>query len=157
MDTMMQKRKLLTGLLICAAGLLLVLGIIYLIFQNFVCSVILKSYIRFLLTGCIFIFFYKAFQKQIIPEKLRKTMTFCAMILFIDLCVVETIRYALSGGISTVLFLPACLPLCFLVIMHSLENSAATQRKDLLKVSYWVGIPLLILSVYFEIMAFLSV
>lgn len=39
------------------------------------------------------------------------------MFITLDLVVVDAIRYILSNGGSTVLFLPMCLPLCFIVLM----------------------------------------
>lgn len=155
---MTQKRKnMLTAILITAVSLLLLLGILYLIFDNYILSVVLRSYMRFLLTGGIAFSVYTAFYKQLEPGKIRNTMTICTTIMFLDLCVLDTIRYALSGGVSTVLFLPACLPLCFMVIMHASKPGDGAEKKDLLKLAYWVGIPLLVLSVYFEVLSFLHI
>lgn len=153
----MTKKIMLTVILIAAVSLLLLLGILYLIFDNVILSVILRSYMRFLMTGGIAFFIYTAFYKQLEHAKVKNTMLVCAIILFIDLCVLDTIRYALSGGVSMVLFLPACLPLCFMVIMHASKPTDGAEKKDLLKLAYWVGIPLLVLSVYFEVLSFLHV
>ena len=73
--------------------------------------------------------------------------------LFLDLVVVEGIRLVLSGGISTVLFLPACVPICLMVIvLCSKKEDRLIERK----VTFWVCIPLLILSLYFEVLAFIQ-
>ena len=153
----MTKKIMLTVILIAAVSLLLLLGILYLIFDNVILSVILRSYMRFLMTGGIAFFIYTAFYKQLEHAKVKNTMLVCVIILFLDLCVLDTIRYALSGGVSMVLLLPACLPLCFMVIMHASKPTDGTEKKDLLKLAYWVGIPLLILSVYFEVLSFLHI
>ena len=155
---MTQKRKvLLTAILVACVSLLLILGILNLVFKSFLLSVILRSYIRILLIGSIVFSVYKAFYKELEPEKIRNTMILCTIIMFIDLYILDTIRYVLSGGVSTVLFLPSSVPLCFLVFTHSLKPTAATEKKDLLKAAYWVGIPLLILSLYFEVLTFFNI
>ena len=75
--------------------------------------------------------------------------------LFADIVIADAVRYVVSGGASTVLFLPACIPVCFMVIMfYSFKDTArdkSTERKN----TFLVGAVLLLLSLYFEIATFL--
>ena len=66
----------------------------------------------------------------------------------------DGIRYILGGGTSTLLFLPLALPAAFLVMMHYSAKDTGRDLKGEKRISLAVGIPLLLLSLLFEILSF---
>ncbi len=78
------------------------------------------------------------------------------MIVRLDLVVVDAFRFVLSEGISTVLFLPICLPICFMIIMFYSIKDTGREKIAEKRLIYILGIPLLLLSLYFEILSFIQ-
>ena len=68
--------------------------------------------------------------------------------------ILDFIRFILTNGVSLALFFPACIPICFMIIMHySLKNHDKKEKR----IIYIVGVPLLILSLYFEAISFIEI
>ena len=114
-----KKRVILTVMLGLAAAVLLLFGILYLITKSFALEAMLHIYIKLLLIPIVIKGIQKSFRNHIVEEKMKKTLVFCGAILFADLVVLDAVRFVLSRGISTILFLPVCLPLCFMILMLS--------------------------------------
>ena len=86
---------------------------------------------------------------------MKKMLIFTSAVLFLDLVVVDAVRFVLRGGISTILFFPACLPAAFMIIMHYMAKDSGKDRKAEEKICYVIGIPLLLLGLYFEVISFM--
>ena len=148
-----QKRRILMTVLIAGSWvILLVLGVLYAITEHAVLSCVFRIYFAAFKIPVILYLITKGLKKE--EKRLyKRALWLCGIVLFLDLVVVEGIRLVLSGGISTVLFLPACAPICLMVIeLCSKKEDRLIERK----VTFWVCIPLLILSLYFEVLAFIQ-
>ena len=135
-----------------SCAVLLVLGVLYAITDHFILSCVFRIYFAVYKIPLILYLITKVLKKGEI-RLYKRALWLCGIVLFLDLVVVEGIRLVLSGGISTVLFLPACAPICLMVI------ELCRKKEDRLierKVTFWVCIPLLILSLYFEVLAFIQ-
>ena len=132
--------------------ILLVLGVLYAITDHFILSCVFRICFAVYKIPLILHLITKGLKKG--EKRLyKRALWLCGIVLFLDLVVVEGIRLFLSGGISTVLFLPACAPICLMVIvLCSNKEDRLIERK----VTFWVCIPLLILSLYFEVLAFIQ-
>ena len=132
--------------------ILLVLGVLYAITEHAILSCVFRIYFAVLTIPLILHLITKGLKKG--EKRLyKRALWLCGIVLFLDLVVVEGIRLFLSGGITTVLFLPACAPICLMVI------ELCRKKEDRLierKVTFWECIPLLILSLYFEVLAFIQ-
>ena len=135
-----------------SCAVLLVLGVLYAITEHAILSCVFRIYFAVLTIPLILHLITKGLKKG--EKRLyKRALWLCGIVLFLDLVVVEGIRLFLSGGISTVLFLPACAPICLMVIvLCSNKEDRLIERK----VTFWVCIPLLILSLYFEVLAFIQ-
>ena len=132
--------------------ILLVLGVLYAITDHFILSCVFRICFAVYKIPLILYLITKVLKKGEI-RLYKRALWLCGIVLFLDLVVVEGIRLFLSGGISTVLFLPACAPICLMVIvLCSNKEDRLIERK----VTLWVCIPLLILSLYFEVLAFIQ-
>ena len=89
-----------------------------------------------------------------IPENYKKVTALCTGLVFVDLVVVDTIRYVASGGVTTMLFLPFCLPAMFMVISFYSAKERDVDEKANGRLTGIVGIPLLLLATFFEIASF---
>lgn len=90
-----------------------------------------------------------------ISDSMKKPLALCCGVFVLDLVIVEAVRYIVKQGVSTVLFLPACVPICFMIAMHyspKFSDSGKNKKRILM---YAVGIPLLLLALYFEIISFM--
>lgn len=135
-----------------SCAVLLVLGVLYAITEHFILSCVFRIYLAVYKIPLILYLITKVLKKGEI-RLYNRALWLCGIVLFLDLVVVEGIRLVLSGGISTVLFLPACAPICLMVIvLCSKKEYRLIERK----VTFWVCIPLLILSLYFEVLAFIQ-
>lgn len=152
----MYKKKQFTTIIIAALMLLIVLGTLSLIIKTFVMGVILHAYLRLLSVLVVIKILHKCFKEQL-TKNMNMVLVLCGCALFLDMVVIDAVRFILNNGISTVLFLPACLPSCFMIIMHYLTKDAGKERKYERRLTYIIGIPLLILSLYFEIVSFVEI
>ncbi len=73
-----------------------------------------------------------------------------ALILEIGL---NTVRSFLNGGSTIVLFLPLCLPLAFLILVH---HSDEFRGKDSIRTAYVIGFILLAISLFLEMASFFT-
>lgn len=86
----------------------------------------------------------------------NKALISCAVVMILDLVIIDAVRYILSNGISTILFLPVALPICFMIIMLFLSKDNRSESRERI-VNLLVGIPLLLLSVFIEIYSFFNI
>lgn len=144
------KKRITTTLIgIIYAVVLIVLGVLFLITKSFLVSAFLHTCLRVLLIPIILKFFQKVFK-----ELNNKPLVLCGIIIIVDLVVLDFIRYILSNGMSMTLFFPACIPICFMIIMHYTFKNYEKRDK---RIIYVVGVPLLILSLYFEVLSFIQI
>lgn len=122
--------------------------------EMFIFDVILHSYFNLL-----FALFVVRIFSNAVPDLLTHSkniaIVLCAIAIILDNVVVYGIRYFISNGISTFLFLPACLPICFMILAHYYFKDKCNNNMREKRWIYIIGIPLLILSVYFEVIAFM--
>ena len=92
-----------------------------------------------------------------LSNSMNKALILSACFIVLDIVVVDAFRFVLSNGISTVLFLPICLPICFMIIMfYSIKDTGRAKIAEK-RLTYILGIPLLLLSLYFEILSFIQI
>lgn len=149
-----KKGMLLAALMI--AVLLIILGILYIITKAFALQVALHILGRLLCTLVIIRVLKKCFHDQL-ADRTNKVIAACGWVTVADLVIVDAIRYILSCGTSTVLFLPGCLPICIMIILANSVTDAGVEKAALKRSAYLVGIPLLLLSLYFEVLSFLQI
>lgn len=143
-------------IILIEAAILVLLGVLCLFTKSFVIDVILHIFVRLLLLAVGIQILKKCFTEQL-ADRLNKVLTVCGCVIAADLVVVDGIRYILSGGASVVFFLPVCLPVCFMIIMSNSVADAGVDQREIKRSSYLVGIPLLLLSLYFEVLSFLRI
>ena len=144
--------------LICimaSAVVVVSLAIIDLIVRSFLSGILLHTGLRLFAVLAVIAIINKGF-KGLLVDNTKKALLLCGIALTLDMVIVDAVRFILNGGISTVLFLPACLPICFMIIMllcptHSMKDS----RKK--AIAFLIGIPLLVLSVYLEVYSFIAI
>lgn len=148
-----QNRRILMTVLISVAILgFLILNILYVITKEFVLSACIHIYFSLLYTPLILYWITRGLKNREV-ELNKRINWLCGIAVFLDLVVVDGIRYVLSGGIQTILFIPACAPFCAMLMMPcSTKKDNQIEKKTTL----WICIPLLILSLYFEILSFLQ-
>ena len=150
-----KKRKIITVVIIALSATLVLLAVLSLILKTFAVDVILHSYLRLLFVPLIIKVLQKCFRDQL-SNSMNKALILCACFIVLDL-VVDAFRFVLSKGISTVLFLPICLPICFMIIMfYSIKDTGRDKIAEK-RLTYILGIPLLLLSLYFEILSFIQI
>ncbi len=150
-----KKKKILSFSIVAAAAILALLFVLYLITKTFAVSVILYVYLHFLFVPLILVLLQRGFKSQL-KESMNKVLALCGGALVLDLVVVDAFRYILSGGISTMLFLPFCLPVCFMIAMYYTYKDMGTDQKAQKRTTLIIGIPLLIFSLYLEILSFVQ-
>lgn len=139
-----------------SALVLLALGVLFLLTKSFIVEVIAHTFIRLIGLCVSIMILQKVFEKQL-PCSMKKVLFWCGLVLFADLIVVHAVRYILASGISSVLFLPISMPLCFMIIMLYSCKDMGGDNKEEKRLTYITGIPLLVLSLYFEVLAFIQV
>ncbi len=138
-----------TLFIIAAAVIWVLLGFLHSVTESFIVEVILDIFIRLLTIPLIIRILYKKFKKQLVDNAIFPIIL-CSFVVILDLLVVGVFRFFICGS-STTLFFPACIPICFLIIsFYSNEQKKSDKITALI-----IGIPLLILSLYFEISSFL--
>ena len=150
-----KKRKIITVVIVALAATLVLLAVLSLILKTFAVDVILHTYLRLLFVPLIIKVLQKCLRDQL-SNSMNKALILCACFIVLDL-VVDAFRFVLSKGISTVLFLPICLPICFMIIMfYSIKDTGRDKIAEK-RLTYILGIPLLLLSLYFEIFSFIQI
>lgn len=150
---MQTKRKYI--LAITVAAVILLLGLLNLITGEFVFSACLHTFMRALCVLAIILVIRKCVMAQV-PHSINKMSALCGGVLVLDLVVADGVRFILSHGVSTVLLLPPCLPLTFMIVMHYTFKYTENEKRGR-ALSFLVGIPLLLLSLYFEVLSFTDV
>lgn len=132
------------------AVVLVVIAVIYIVVPSFVMKTIFHTYIRILCVVCALYLLNRGFQ---LNESKKKFLTISGIALGIDLVIVDAVRFVMSGGISSVLILPACLPVCCMTAIYYLikENNRGTRAKV---ITFVIGIPIVLLALYFEVLSF---
>ena len=150
-----KKRKIITVVIVALAATLVLLAVLSLILKTFAVDVILHTYLRLLFVPLIIKVLQKCLRDQL-SNSMNKALILCACFIVLDL-VVDAFRFVLSKGISTVLFLPIYLPICFMIIMfYSIKDTGRDKIAEK-RLTYILGIPLLLLSLYFEILSFIQI
>ena len=151
-----KKRNIITVVIVTLAAILVLLAVLSLTLKTFVVDAILHTYLRLLFVPLIIIVLQKCFRDQL-SNSMNKALVLCTCFIVLDLVVVDAFRFVLSKGISTVLFLPICLPVCFMIIMfYSIKDTGRDKIAEK-RLTYILGIPLLLLSLYFEILSFIHI
>lgn len=141
--------------IIPSAVLLILFGILSVTTKMFVFRAISHIYLSLLFVPIIIKLIQKCFKDQL-PNSMKKVLVLCGGAIVVDLVIAGGVRYILREGISTVLFLPACLPLCFMIILfYSCKDIRRGRREKIL--TFLIGIPWLLLSLYFEILSFIQI
>ncbi len=152
----MPEKKSVYPFIFTAATILVILSILSIVTKSFVVNVIFHSYMRVLCVLAIIKLLQKSF-KDYLNKSMNTVLVLCSVVLIADLVIVEAIRFVLSNGVSTVLFLPACLPLCFMIVMHFSAKDLGRDKVWQRNATYIVGIAVLLLSIYFEILSFAQI
>ena len=136
-------------------SIILIFAYLGLMIESFLFSVITHMVFR-CLAALIIVLILKGVFKEWLKNIPKKAIIWCEIALVLDLVVIDAVRFILSGGISTVLFLPVCLPICFMIIVLF---SAKDMGKESCEktIAFLVGIPLLLLSICFEIYSFVQI
>lgn len=150
-----RKRILLTAAILLPTLLALGLGIAAAILKTFALQAASHIAMRLLLTVLVISVLPRFFRHQL-KESMYKAILLCGVFLILDLVVADGIRYILGGGTSTLLFLPLALPAAFLVMMHYPAKDTGRDPKGEKRISLAIGIPLLMLSLLFEIISFVN-
>jgi hypothetical protein len=151
-----RKKKRMLFAALSMAALLIVLGILCIITKAFALQATSHILGRLLCTSIIIRVLKKCFYDQL-GDRTNKVIAACGCVTVADLVIVDAIRYILSSGTSTVLFLPGCLPICFMIVMANSVGCAGAEKTELKSSAYLIGIPLLLLSLYFEVLSFLQI
>ena len=152
----MAEKKSFYPFIFAAAAILVILSILAIVTKSFVADVILHSYFRVLCVVTIIKLLQKSFRDYLSKSK-NTVLVLCSAVLILDLVIVEAIRFVLSNGVSTALFLPACLPLCFMIVMRGYAKDSGQDKAWQRIATYIVGIAVLSLSIYFEILSFVQI
>ena len=123
--------------------------------EAFVFRAILHIVFHLLLT-CVAIRIARKYLIKGISEGMKKPLLLCLGVFVFDLVVVDAIRYIVTHGVSTVLFLPACIPVCFMIAMHYSPKAESDNIRKKRILTYIVGLPLLLLALYFETISFMK-
>ena len=143
-----------TILIISPFVILIVLAVVYAIIPSFAVKVVLHTYLRLLGAAFSLYILYKAFRHWV-PISKKIVLSISAVAIGIDLVVVDAVRFVLSEGKSSVLFLPACLPICCMAYLYySYKDNNLGRRAKILV--FVIGIPVLLLSLYFEVLSFVD-
>ena len=151
-----KKRNIITVIVAVLATTLFLLAVLSLTLKTFVVDSILHTYLRLLFVPLIIKVLQQCFSEQL-SNSMNKALVLCTCFIVLDLVVVDAFRFVLSKGISTVIFLPVCLPICFMIIMFYSIKDTGRDRITEKRLTYILGIPLLLLSLYFEILSFIQI
>ena len=69
------------------------------------------------------------FRNQL-PNGINKLLVICGIVIFVDMVVIGTARFIVSGELFTLL-LPVCLPVCFMaiILLYTKEKENAKKRE----------------------------
>ena len=149
-----KKRIVLTVLIAAYVIAFVILAIMYYITKAFVFSVIFEAIFNLIEVFVVTMVLSKALKKQV-TVSMKKMQFLCGLTLFVD-GILDTIRYTISGGTRSIMFLPMWLPVCIMIFMHYLVKDSGAYKKEMRKATCFIGIPLLLLAVYFKIISFMD-
>ncbi len=149
-----KRRNGITLVIIIATMILMLLSVLSFTIKAFAFDVLLHIYLRLLVIPIVISVLKKCFKDQL-TNSMNKALILCGCIIVLDSVVVDAFRYILSSGVNTVLFLPICIPLCFMIIMlYSIKDTGGEKRVEK-RLTYILGIPLALISLYIEILSFM--
>ena len=134
---------------------LIVLGVIFALTGNFILEAILHVILDILKIPLILYIIKKCLSKEL-PQSMNKFLLLCGLILLLH-TVIDGVRYILSGGIRTLLFLPIYLPLICIIAVYYIGKDMHLEKSKVNKLILFAGIPLTLLSAYFEVLSITSV
>jgi len=150
-----KKRILKTVAIVAPLFVIALLAVLYAVTKAFFWNAALHVIVRLFVVLVVTRTLVGAFGDQI-TKSMTRASVLSGAVLFIDLVAVDAVRYILSGGVYSILFLPACLPLCFMIVVHySVKDTGRKGSRERL-ISYLVGIPLLLISLYLEVLSFIQ-
>ncbi len=150
---MTNKKRL--ALLTASVLTVMALAVLCIIIKSFWINALLHIFLRLLCVPLMVVMIQRCFREQL-THSMKKALVLCGMTLTLDLVVIDAVRFILSNGVSTILFFPACLPACFMIVMLlSAKDTGRGAREK--SIAFLVGIPLLLLSAYFEIYSFVQI
>jgi hypothetical protein len=133
-----------------AVLIFITIGVVYVVTKSFAVDVILHGFVQFLLTFALVKWIGFCFKNHI-TKSMKKVLVICGGAIFLDLVILDTLRFGLSGSISTILFFPFWLPVCLMVVLYYMYQDAGEGKKW----AWMIGLPLLLLSVVVEILSFI--
>ena len=150
----MRDRILKTIALLSPLMIFIVLLVIYAIVPSFAIKVIIHTYLRLLGVAFSLYVLNKMFRHWI-PNSRKIVLAVYGIAIGIDFIIVDAVRFVLSGGVSSALLFPACLPICCMAFLYYSfkENNCGTRAKV---ITFVIGIPLVLLSLYFEVLCFID-
>ena len=149
-----KKRIIMTAVIVASTVILIVSGVLSAVTNAFAVNAFLHIYIKVLSVYLLIIVVRKIFKKEI-PKNIDKAMFWVGGICVIDLVIVDAIRYILAGGIVSVFFCPACIPICFMILMiYQMKENRMGEAAEK-RLIYMIGIPWALLSLMFEIESFM--
>ncbi len=135
-------------------AVLVVTAILDVVTKSFATKVLMHT--LFKIAAVIFVLFLlRKYLEKELTVSLNKVFIICSIVLVLDLVVFDSIRFIFCGGISSIFFLPVCLPIGFMVITHHIFKEKGYDREDY-KTIYYIGIPLLLLAGYLELLSFVD-
>lgn len=149
-----QKRVLLTALVILPIAITIGLMIGAAVTEVFVLQAIAHIIIKAALAAICLYLIHKSFKDQLKKHK-KPALIICAAALFIDMVVLSSIRYIISEGVQTILFFPACIPVCFTALLYYIFTDSDHQKSSK-KWAFIIGIPLVFVALVFEVISFMG-
>lgn len=149
----MRDRILKTIALLSPLMIFIVLLVIYAIVPSFAIKVIIHTYFR--LFGVAFsLYILNKMLRHWIPNSRKIVLAVYGIAIGIDFIIVDAVRFVLSGGVSSALLFPACLPICCMAFLYySYKDNNLGKRAKILV--FAIGIPVLLFSLYTEVLAFI--
>ena len=141
-------------LILGSALAFIMLSILRLAIDAFLIDVVSYFVIRFILS-LVAIAATQVCFRTCLTESRKMALVLCAITLILDLTVIDTLRFILFGGeYSSVLLLPACLPICGMIIsLFAIKDKGKGKKAK--AIALIVGILILLLAVNFEIYSFI--
>ena len=129
------------------------LYVIYLLTDSFALGLVVHTYNRLMILP-IGIWLAGRALRDMISKSMKKALVLFGVVYAVDMVIVDAFRYAFSGGTATILFLPAVIPLSFMIFMlfGCKDNNRDKKERNL---TLLIGIPLLLILIYIEIISFI--
>ena len=125
-------------------------AILHELFELYVFDVLSHVSIKAIVVAVCLIIIEKVFEKTL-PVSVKKLTVLCGAILAAEFLLLDTLRLVL-GGDSSILLLPACLPLTGAVIVFLFDKERGIGRKEKV-IAYSVCAVFFAVAMYFEVMS----